>query len=101
MAMNLSQGRGHQETCEVNTTPLIDVMLVLLVMMIMTLPTQTHLLSLDLPGPTRNTPMPPTISLKAVHVLRGSWLQMPSIALGGESDQQKSPPKGRALLPRC
>ena len=35
---------------ELNTTPLIDVMLVLLVMLIITIPTQTHKVGLDLPG---------------------------------------------------
>lgn len=42
MAMNVSQGGGNQEIADVNTTPLIDVMLVLLVMLIMTLPVQNH-----------------------------------------------------------
>lgn len=42
MAINVSQGGSDREMADVNTTPLIDVMLVLLVMMIMTLPAQTH-----------------------------------------------------------
>ncbi len=37
---------------EINTTPLIDVMLVLLVMMIITIPPQSHAVKIDLPvGP--------------------------------------------------
>jgi biopolymer transport protein ExbD len=36
---------------EINTTPLIDVLLVLLVMFIITIPLQTHAVKLDLPGP--------------------------------------------------
>lgn len=47
MAMNVSQDAGHREIADVNTTPLIDVMLVLLVMMIMTLPVQNHGVSMD------------------------------------------------------
>jgi biopolymer transport protein ExbD len=46
---------------EMNTTPLIDVMLVLLIMFIVTIPIQTHAVKLDLPSgaaksvhPTRN-----------------------------------------------
>lgn len=35
---------------EINTTPLIDVMLVLLIMLILTLPAMTHAIKLDLPG---------------------------------------------------
>ena len=38
--------------CDINTTPLIDVMLVLLIMFIITIPVQTHAVKLDLPtGP--------------------------------------------------
>lgn len=36
---------------EINTTPLIDVMLVLLIMLIITIPIQTHAVRLDLPEP--------------------------------------------------
>ena len=35
---------------ELNTTPLIDVMLVLIVMLVITIPPQTHSVRLDLPG---------------------------------------------------
>lgn len=42
MAIKPSQGAGNREMSDVNTTPLIDVMLVMLVMMIMTLPVQNH-----------------------------------------------------------
>lgn len=42
---------------EVNITPLIDVMLVLLVMFIITIPLQTHAVKLDLP--TGYSPPPP------------------------------------------
>jgi len=35
---------------EMNTTPLIDVMLVLLIMFIITIPIQTHSVGIDLPG---------------------------------------------------
>jgi biopolymer transport protein ExbD len=44
--------------CEVNMTPLIDVMLVLLVTLIMTLPIQTHAVKLDMPPPTDQPPPP-------------------------------------------
>jgi biopolymer transport protein ExbD len=40
-----------------NTTPLIDVMLVLLIMLIITIPIQTHAVKLDLPA--GNPPPPP------------------------------------------
>jgi biopolymer transport protein ExbD len=43
---------------EMNTTPLIDVMLVLLVMFIITIPIQTHAVKLDLPQPCPSCPVP-------------------------------------------
>ena len=41
---------------DINTTPLIDVMLVLLIMLIITIPIQTHAVKLDLPVNTENPP---------------------------------------------
>jgi biopolymer transport protein ExbD len=43
---------------ELNTTPLIDVLLVLLVMLIITIPPATHNVKLDLPGPPPTVPQP-------------------------------------------
>jgi biopolymer transport protein ExbD len=54
MAMNVSSGGSESPMCEVNTTPLIDVMLVMLVMLIITLPIQTHAVKLDMPRPNDN-----------------------------------------------
>ncbi len=44
---------------EINTTPLIDVMLVLLIMLIITVPAQRHATELQLPAPASTTPRPP------------------------------------------
>ncbi len=57
---------GAQDTDEVmidiNTTPLIDVMLVLLVMLIITIPIQTHAVKLNMPiAPSAQPPKPPEI----------------------------------------
>ena len=41
---------------DINTTPLVDVLLVLLVMLIITIPIQLHAVSLEMPG--RNAPQP-------------------------------------------
>ncbi len=50
MAMALSASAADTPMGEMNTTPLIDVMLVLLIMFIITLPLQTHAVNIDLPG---------------------------------------------------
>lgn len=52
MSMNIGSGSGSGEPevlMEINTTPLIDVMLVLLVMLIITIPVQLHAVNLDMP----------------------------------------------------
>ena len=49
---------------DINTTPLIDVMLVLLIMFIITIPIQTHAVKLDLPQNQSNTPPPPVDPVK-------------------------------------
>lgn len=58
MSMQVSTGGKDQSMCDINTTPLIDVMLVLLVMLILTLPIQNHAVKLDMPQPN-NQPPPP------------------------------------------
>jgi len=50
MSMSLGKPDGDGEVMvEINTTPLIDVMLVLLIMLIITIPVSTHAVKLDLP----------------------------------------------------
>jgi biopolymer transport protein ExbD len=59
MAMNLSSNSATDDSeviVDINTTPLIDVMLVLLIMLIITIPVQTHAVKLDLPA--GNPPRP-------------------------------------------
>jgi biopolymer transport protein ExbD len=59
MAMNVGSGTATSDPevmMDINTTPLIDVMLVLLVMLIITIPIQLHSVNLNLP--TGNPPPP-------------------------------------------
>ena len=50
MSMQMASENAEAEPMmEMNTTPLIDVMLVLLVMLIITIPLQSHAVKLDLP----------------------------------------------------
>ncbi|MBK8768479.1 MAG: biopolymer transporter ExbD [Burkholderiaceae bacterium] len=52
MAMNIGPDSGSSEPevmIEINTTPLIDVMLVLLIMLIITIPIQLHSVNLNMP----------------------------------------------------
>jgi len=63
MAMNLGSSGGDDEPMtEMNMTPLIDVMLVLLIMFIITIPIQTHAVKMNMPvAPTAAPPTPPQI----------------------------------------
>ena len=55
--MAMSGGRDDgSPMMEMNTTPLIDVMLVLLIMFIITIPVATHSVDIDLPAPNPNPP---------------------------------------------
>lgn len=50
--------------CDINTTPLIDVMLVLLVTLIVSLPIMTHAVKLDMPQP--NAAPPPDVKPEVI-----------------------------------
>jgi biopolymer transport protein ExbD len=55
MAMSAGSDDG-EPMMEMNTTPLIDVMLVLLIMFIITIPVATHAVNIDLPSPAATPP---------------------------------------------
>ena len=62
MGMNVGSGGGEDDVMvEMNTTPLIDVMLVLLIMFIITIPVATHSVDIDLPVPNNEPPPPDMI----------------------------------------
>jgi biopolymer transport protein ExbD len=63
MAMAAATAEGDP-MMDINTTPLIDVMLVLLIMFIITIPVQTHAVKLDLPQNQPNQPPPPVLPVK-------------------------------------
>lgn len=59
MGMNVGSGAEGDVMVEVNTTPLIDLMLVLIVFLIITLPPQTHAVKLDMPVSQGEAPPTP------------------------------------------
>ena len=67
MGMNVGSGgsRDPDVMIDINTTPLIDVMLVLLVMLIITIPIQLHSVNLNMP--TGNPP-PPLVKPEVVKI---------------------------------
>ena len=66
MAMNVGNTSGESEVLvDINTTPLIDVMLVLLIMLIITIPIQTHAVKLNMPV---GNPPPPLVQPTVIQV---------------------------------
>ena len=61
MGMNVGTSSGDEDgevMMDINTTPLIDVMLVLLIMFIITIPIQTHAVKMNMPVPNNAAPPP-------------------------------------------
>src|SRR5213078_1797217 len=68
MAMKIGSGSGTQDPdvmVDINTTPLIDVMLVLLIILIITIPIHTHAVKLNMPvaKPPANPVLPQVITI--------------------------------------
>jgi biopolymer transport protein ExbD len=62
MAMQVGEASEDGVMLDINTTPLIDVMLVLIIMLIITIPIQTHAVKMNMPiGPSSPPPKPPEI----------------------------------------
>ena len=87
--MAMSAGTADDEPIgEMNTTPLIDVMLVLLVMFIITIPIQTHAVKIDLPAnsPPTETVVKPDInkvSIDPAGTVYGRFCSIPKTSANG------------------
>lgn len=69
MAMAVGGGQEGDPVSEINTTPLIDVMLVLLVMLLITLPPERHAVNLDTPiPPPPDAPPPPPNEIEPIRI---------------------------------
>ena len=82
MGMNIgnSGGNGEPEVMmDINTTPLIDVMLVLLVMLIITIPIQLHSVTLEMPvgAPPTNLIKPEKIQIDIDEKSTVYWQGLP------------------------
>lgn len=82
--------RGSQPEImmDVNTTPLIDVMLVLLVMLIITIPIQLHAINLEMPvgTPPTNLPKPEKVQ---IDIDAQSVVYWQGVAVGADELEQK------------
>ena len=72
MAMQASSDNPKGEPMlDMNVVPLIDILLVLLIMFIITIPIQTHAVKLDLPQDQTNQPPPPILPTKNKIIVTG------------------------------
>src|SRR3954451_7774322 len=99
MSMQTTSDNSDSEPMmDINTTPLIDVMLVLLIMFIITIPIQTHAVKLDLPV-NQNNPTPPIDTVKNTVVVsadgqilwNGSPVSKPQLRQYLDLTQQMNP----------
>jgi biopolymer transport protein ExbD len=97
MSMSVG-GSDGEEMCDINTTPLIDVMLVLLIMLILTLPIMTHAVKLDMPN--ANNPPPPEqrpevidleIDFDGTIVWNGTVVQLAQLSSFFHTEAEKTP----------
>jgi biopolymer transport protein ExbD len=60
--MQVGESSSDDVMIDINTTPLIDVMLVLIIMLSITIPIQTHAVKMNMPiAPSAQPPKPPEI----------------------------------------
>ena len=69
MAVSMGSGGADAPMSDLNTTPLIDVMLCLLVMMILSIPVQTHAVKIDLPVASDAPPPPVEPQKNKINIL--------------------------------
>ena len=93
MAMSGGSEDG-QPMMEMNMTPLIDVLLVLLIMFIITIPIQTHAVKVDLPqGPSNPPPVEPTkntVSIDPAGTIAWNGTPVNEVTLRQYLDQSKA-----------
>ena len=94
-----SDNESGEPMMDINTTPLIDVMLVLLIMFIITIPIQSHAVKLDLPVNQPNSNPPPIDPVKNVVTINaqdeilwnGAPVTQPQLRAFLDTTQQMNP----------
>jgi biopolymer transport protein ExbD len=89
MAMQLGQGGTDEPMMEINTTPLIDVMLVLLVMLIITIPIQMHAVRLDMPVNKSDSKPPEPPRVVKINIEADGQIRWNGELVGGRADLEQ------------
>ncbi|WP_153110231.1 ExbD/TolR family protein [Propionivibrio limicola] len=89
MAMgSFNSGGGQMPMAEINMTPLVDVMLVLLIIFIITAPLLTHSVNVELPK-TASAPAPQTLTALQVSIDAANQVQFGGVAVAGEEIERR------------
>jgi len=101
-----SNNSSAEPMLEMNMTPLIDVLLVLIIMFIITIPIQTHAVKLDLPQntPPTDTPIDPVknkvvITPQGLILWNGTPVSKPQLRAYLDATQQMNPTPELHLQP--
>ena len=98
MAMNV--GEADDEIIgTINTTPLVDVMLVLLIMLIITIPAQLHSVNLDMPLPTNAAKKADPVVIK-IDVDAGSVINWNGKPVGSRTELEAKLTEAAAQQPQ-
>jgi biopolymer transport protein ExbD len=86
MGMNVGKASGDPEVMvDMNTTPLIDVMLVLLIMFIITIPVQLHSVEMNMPPPSSVKP-PVEPEILKIDIDENSAVYMNGVVVSNQQD---------------
>ncbi|MGL4230637.1 MAG: ExbD/TolR family protein [Casimicrobium sp.] len=86
MGMNVGKASGEPDVMvEMNTTPLIDVMLVLLIMFIITIPVQLHSVEMNMPPPSNVKP-PVEPEVMKIDIDENSAVYMNGVLVSSQQD---------------
>ena len=95
MAMSSGGGGDGAPMMDINTTPLIDVMLVLLIMFIVTLPPATHAVKIDLPQDCKlqpgGCPPPPAMPSRGCSPFKKKDLPLSSLKCLFQTGARRQP----------
>ena len=102
MGMNVGTGGASDEPevmMDINTTPLIDVMLVLLIMLIITIPIQLHSVNLDMPVNTSAAPKTEPVVVK-VNVEQNNVINWNGKLLASKAELDQAVAEAAAMNPQ-
>ena len=101
MGMNVgtSSSDEPQVMIDMNTTPLIDVMLVLLIMLIITIPAQLHSVNLDMPLPSNAAKKTEPVVIK-IDVDAGSVINWNGKSVGSRAEMEAKLAEAAAMQPQ-